>query len=107
MNVSRWYWGVLLLALTLLVVLTPSYLSLASASNEVRQLKKQIRQMTYTITITWPDSTTTVYYDCTNYVRSDNGTVSFTGKKGSDTAPEGDYVIGHGQYTEIEKIVNT
>ena len=83
MRIRQGYWVVVLVALGLLLVLTPSYISLARASDEVQQLRKQVLQMTSTITITWPDGSSTVYHSCTAYVKSDNGTVSFTGKRTS------------------------
>lgn len=47
-------------------------------------------------------SGTTKYHKCTNVVHHDNGNISFTGRKGSCTAVEGDYIIGAGTYEEIE-----
>lgn len=93
----------MVLALTLLAALIPPYLSLANATAELRELQTRVRTMTSTITVT-RDSGTTVYHECTNYVRSDNGTISFTGRKGSDSAPEASYVLGHGTYIEVEVV---
>ena len=105
MKTSR---GPLVLAavgVALLLALVPPYVTLAQASTEIQDLQKRLQTMTSTITVTWPDGGgTTVFYDCTGYVKSDNGTVSFNGREGSDTAPLGDHVFGHGQYTKISKI---
>jgi hypothetical protein len=86
-----------------LVLLIPPYYLLASSYKELETLKQEINSIMRLVTVTWNDGTTTVYSDCSNVDTSDNGTVTFTGKKGSSTT-EGNYSIGHGTYREVEDL---
>lgn len=87
-------------AIAALVCIVPPYVLLAS---ELREVRREIASMTSTITVT-RDGGTTTYYLCTDVEISDNGTWTFKGRKGSDSAPEGTYSIGHGTYDEIEQL---
>lgn len=88
-----------------LIALIQPYWSLAQSADRIQDLEKQIMETTCTVVITWPTepATTTTYYEVTDYNVSDNGTITFKGKKGSTTATAKEYTIGHGTYTEAEK----
>ncbi len=97
-------WFLAALGLGILLGIAPRWSSAMGAAAELKDLRHQYEAMMKTITVTWPNSSKTTYYGCSDYVKSDNGTISFTGRKGSDTAAVGDYVLGHGQYAEVEVI---
>jgi hypothetical protein len=95
------------LAAGILIGLVPSACSAIWQSLELLELRTLYESMTKTITVTWPNGSKTTYTGCTGYSKADNGTVSFAGHKGNDSAPLGEYVIGHGQYAEVEVLTDS
>ena len=88
----------------ILIGLIPGAASAHQSANDLAALQARYEALMKTVTATWPNGSKTTYYNCTGYSKADNGTVSFSGRKGSTDAPVGEYVIGHGQYQEVEAI---
>ena len=91
----------LVLSLIPITLLVSPYMALAEATDEIRDLRERLYAMTSTITVYLPSSEgggSITFYGCTDFVKADNGTISFSGREGSATAPVGQHGFGHGQY---------
>lgn len=90
-----------LVGLMLFVGMVPLAVSTLRAAVDVTALSRILNSMTKRIEITWDSDSSTTYTGCTNYSVSDNGTITFTGTKGSDEDVS-EFVIGHGSYREVQ-----